>query len=114
MKINANKIVLKTADLTNRFERFSTWISLISAATELKTVARKWKHMTFDSLAIKQESELFVVKETQKTFSLEALLCLQDQKPLPRDSSIWNLCPYFDQDGIMRIGGRLNLSVLPM
>lgn len=70
--------------------------------------------MTFDSLTIKQESELFVVKETQKTFFLEELLCLQDQKPLPRDSSIRNLCPYLDQDGIMRIGGRLNLSVLPM
>ncbi|XP_065925824.1 uncharacterized protein [Magallana gigas] len=114
IRINANKLMLKTADLTNRFEKFSTWNSLISAVTVLKTAARKWKHMTFDSLTIKQESELFVVKETQKTFFLEELLCLQDQKPLPRDSSIRNLCPYLDQDGIMRIGGRLNLSVLPM
>lgn len=70
--------------------------------------------MTFDSLAIKQDSELFVVKETQKTFFLEYLLCLQDQKPLPRDSSIRNLCPFLDQDGIMRIGSRLNLRVLTM
>lgn len=55
-------------------------------------VGRKWKHTTFDSLAMKQESELFLV----------------------RDSSLQNIWPYLDQDSIMRIGGRLNLSVLPI
>lgn len=55
-------------------------------------VGRKWKHTTFDSLAMKQESELFLV----------------------RDSSLQNIWPYLDQDSIMRIGGRLNLSVFPI
>lgn len=55
-------------------------------------VGRKWKHTTFDSLAMKQESELFLV----------------------RDSSLQNIWPYLDQDIIMRIGGRLNHSVLPI
>lgn len=51
-------------------------------------VGRKWKHTTFDSLAMKQESELFLV----------------------RHSSLQIIWPYLDQDIIMRIGGRLNLS----
>lgn len=55
-------------------------------------VGREWKHTTFDSLAMKQQSELFLV----------------------RDSSLQDIWPYLDQDSIMRIGGRLNLSLLPI
>ena len=113
IRVNANRTVVEDFNLTKNFEKFSSWDSLVSAITVLKIFIRQKKQNVSDLVTIRRDSELFIIKETQKTFFLDDMYCLQHKKLLPRDSPVLKLCPYLSEDGIMKIGGRLNLSVLP-
>ena len=114
IRICVKKTVLEENNITSHFEKFSTWDSLVSAFAVFKSLLRRRKNIEFDSVTVKQESELFIIKNIQKTFFPEELACLQSTKPLPKDSCLRNLCPFLDQNGLLRIGGRFNLSVLPV
>ncbi|XP_062594607.1 uncharacterized protein LOC134256029 [Saccostrea cucullata] len=112
IRVSAKRTVIKDFNLTKIFENVSSWNSLVSALTVLKTFIRKRKQIVTDPVTVRRDSELVIIKETQKTFFLDDIYCLQHKKPLQRDSSVLKLCPYLSEDGIMKVGGRLNLSVL--
>lgn len=40
------------------------------------------------------------------------LKCLQKSKPLPNNSKILKLDPFLDTEGILRVGGRIQLAAL--
>ncbi|XP_021362346.1 uncharacterized protein LOC110456114 [Mizuhopecten yessoensis] len=69
------------------------------------------KHDTEDirtDVDLKKEAEMFLLKDIQEeTFPLE-LHCLKEKKPLPKASSLINLSPTLDKDGLLRVGGRLS------
>ncbi|XP_061193706.1 uncharacterized protein LOC133201933 [Saccostrea echinata] len=113
IRVSAERTVVKDFNLTKNFENFSSWDSLVCALAVLKTFIRKKKQIVSDPVTIRRDSESVIIKETQKTFFLDDIYCLQHKKPLQRDSSVLKLCPYLSDDGIMKVGGRLNLSVLP-
>ncbi|XP_062607667.1 uncharacterized protein LOC134269481 [Saccostrea cucullata] len=112
IRVSAKRTVINDFNLTGIFENFSSWDSLVSALTVLKTFIRKKKQIVSDPVTVRRDSESVIIKETQKTFFLDDIYCLQHKKPLQRDSSVLKLCPYLSEDGIMKVGGRLNLSVL--
>lgn len=56
---------------------------------------------------------MLIIKETQKQFYQKEINALHAGRPLPRDSTILALSPYLD-DGLLRVGGRINLCDLPV
>ena len=92
-----------------RFQRFSTWNSLINAISMLRYVVLHKQGVQCDRLSssFRRTTETFIIKLVQQeTFDLE-ITALRSGKAIPKNSSIVNLDPYLDDDSILRVGGRL-------
>ncbi|XP_052817602.1 uncharacterized protein LOC128243724 isoform X1 [Mya arenaria] len=111
---------------TKRFEKFSDWQKLVNAISLLMHVGKALKSKTAESscqgwhlckwyktVKSHNEAKNFIIKQFQHEAYSKEILCLRDGKPLPRDSSISTLSPYLDEDGILRVGGRLKNADLP-
>ncbi|KRX12510.1 Transposon Tf2-6 polyprotein, partial [Trichinella nelsoni] len=59
------------------------------------------------------KAEKFWWKTLQKEEFPEELESLKREKKLPKSSRLWPLNPYIDDNGILRVGGRLRHSDLP-
>ena len=88
------------------------------AVTFLRRVARSRKtlsashndpHVSTDTTVTEyQNAEMFLLKEVQRECFGEVIACLSTGKRLPRTSSIISLCPILDNDGLLRVGGRIS------
>lgn len=102
----------------HRFERFSTWWSLLRAIARIKRLAMSFQKFqktseTFVSPVTPDElsqSELFIVKQVQRECFPKEVSALMEGRELHRTSSIISLSPILDSSGIMRVGGRLRHS----
>lgn len=56
--------------------------------------------------------ETLIIKYTQRETYNKEFSCLAAGKKISKDSLLRKLNPYVDEDGLLRIGGRLNRSVL--
>lgn len=112
-EIRAEIVTLKTISSKStlgisRFNRFGSWSSLVRAITLIKRrLSKKGNEIS------RLDSELLIIKETQKQFYQKEINALHAGRPLPRDSTILALSPYLD-DGLLRVGGRINLCDLPV
>ena len=102
---------------TERFERFSSWKSLIRAVMCLQRLVNMCKTRTNSQLdnwshsdAI-QKAELLVLKELQQECFLKDIKLLSEKKQLSKDSRIAHLAPFLDENGLLRVGGRINAAI---
>ncbi|XP_043211906.1 uncharacterized protein LOC122376197, partial [Amphibalanus amphitrite] len=54
-----------------------------------------------------QAAEVWVVAREQAQSYAEEVRCLTQQRPLPSSSSLLPLAPFQDEDGLIRVGGRI-------
>ncbi|XP_062585397.1 uncharacterized protein LOC134247072 [Saccostrea cucullata] len=103
---------------TERFERFSSWKSLIRAVMTLQKLARKLQTSqnsqqdteSTSHIDDVQKAECLVLRELQKEHFQRDIEFIMDEKPLPRDSKITQLSPFLDKSGLLRVGGRINAA----
>lgn len=113
-KITTNHLSPVPACLgTKRFERFSSWKSLFSAIASLQRIVRNRRDGYHDTKPISQcdalrKAEILILKETQQEHFTTDIKCLANDKPLAKNSSIATLSPYLDENGLLRVGGRIN------
>ena len=84
--------------ILSRFAKFSDWLSLVRAVARLERRAKKNKDDNLTSVCERQRAVSFIVKLVQKH---------EMEKNCARD-----LDPFVDEDGILRVGGRLRNSSL--
>ena len=60
-----------------------------------------------------QQAEHAILKYVQRHCFEKEVLCLQNKQNLTRKSSIYRLDPYMDENGLLRVGGRLRRSTIP-
>ncbi|MGH0125412.1 UNVERIFIED_CONTAM: hypothetical protein FKN15_068962 [Acipenser sinensis] len=112
---------------SRRFERFSTWKSLTRAITCLAHVARLFKKVTpkeatnckgwhFCQKAYSVEElswakDVIIRTVQQETYARE-LECIRNGKEIPKDSSLRKLDSFIDENGLMRVGGRITEAKL--
>lgn len=65
--------------------------------------------MNNTSYDVRTASASYIVRSTQQEHFSE-YQCLKDGNKISRNSPIFNLDPFIDADGVMRVGGRLNHS----
>ncbi|XP_062603303.1 uncharacterized protein LOC134265078 [Saccostrea cucullata] len=102
---------------TSRLKRFSSWKSLLSAIRVLLRFVTKFRNKnketeTNDTELIRQAENQIVRAVQLDTYPRETE-ALMDNRPTPRTSSILKLAPFIDDVGIIRVGGRLQISDLP-
>lgn len=96
-------------NIVDRLESFSAWSSAVSAVTCLKRAARGVKNgEKMPSCEERLEAERFIIKSLQRKAFSEEIQALSDQLTVKGTSPLYKLDPYFDQNGIIRVGGRLS------
>ena len=58
------------------------------------------------------EAEILILNHLQACAYPEEILCLKQDKPLKRSSSLYKLNPFLE-DGLLRVGGRIEHAPLP-
>lgn len=58
------------------------------------------------------QAEAFWIKQTQSSAYAEELKFLREGKTIPRKSKLIALAPFIDNDGIIRVGGRLSNAMM--
>lgn len=101
-----------------RFERFSSWQSLSSAIARLVHVAKSFKkgsncegwhtHKNPCTQEDLDQAKTVIVQAVQQDAFKEVLKCIKEGTAISRQSPLYALCPYVDQSGLLRIGGRLS------
>ena len=101
-----------------RFARFSRWESLLKAIIFLKLVARSVSKPDIDQKndsanKHRQDSTHFLLKNAKRESYPEEIQSLQNNKPLSNSSYIRALSPFLDDNGLIRVGGRLERAQIP-
>lgn len=90
-----------------RFERFSTWTSLVRAIACLKGFLGRTRSERPNAVALKEDAELFIIKQAQNDRYLSEILAIKGGKHPPLNSSLISLNPVLDQNGLLSVGGRV-------
>lgn len=77
------------------------------------TVTHRWKAKWQPSVEVLQAGEDFLLKRLQAMYFPEEYSALSDRKQISPNSRLSKLDPLLDNKGVMRVGGRLNMSQLP-
>lgn len=105
--------------ILDKFEKFSEWSTLIRALTILRRKVKVHKGdlpKSKESTTLEERSatELFVIKLVQENAFANEIKTLKANKAVPKtkDNKLYKLSPFLDEEGILRVGGRLSQAVL--
>ena len=108
-----------------RFKRFSSLQSLIRAVAHLKHIAHSFAHPTdkcerwhlcrkWSAVDNQEEVKKFLIKAVQHEVYAEEIRCISEKKNLPTRSTIRDLNPVIDSEGLFRVGGHITHSQLTL
>lgn len=105
---------------SSRFERFSSWKSLVRAVTTLTHIAksfskslpnnicRKW-HQCTETLDVEiSQAKSTIIKTVQREVYREEFESLTRYSKVPERSTLQRLDPFIDEQGLLRVGGRIH------
>ncbi|XP_044152743.1 uncharacterized protein LOC122940262 [Bufo gargarizans] len=114
---------------SHRFKRFSTWKSLVRAITCLAHIARAFKETNCNdvrqckgwhhcqevyTVTEFQQSKKIIIHTIQHEVFAKEIDCITNHKSIPKSSSLKKLDPFLDEDGLLRVGGRLKQASLEL
>ncbi|XP_076829473.1 uncharacterized protein LOC143475509 [Brachyhypopomus gauderio] len=105
--------------LQDRLCKFSDWTRAVKAVARLKRWIKEIKHLQSrsgeaTSLAERSEAELTIIKMSQEKALFKEIQHIKNQSmPNVRDmTKLHRLNPFLDEQGILRVGGRLSHATL--
>ncbi|KAK7910443.1 hypothetical protein WMY93_015127 [Mugilogobius chulae] len=110
-------------DAVSRFEHFSNWKSLCKAVARLIHIAKSfsdksankcsgWHYCNDVSPSELNKAECLIIRTVQQECYSQELSAIRKEQSLPKTSPILKLNPFIDNDGLLRVGGRLRHSQL--
>ncbi|XP_033729155.1 uncharacterized protein LOC117318258 [Pecten maximus] len=108
-----------------RFESFSSLQSLVRAIAWIIHIAdsfrktngicRGW-HRCSSSLTVDagKRATYLIIREVQNKFYGTEIECLKAGNPISKNSNILSLSPVLDEDGLLRVGGRMCRAQIPL
>lgn len=109
---------------THRFQRFSSWKSLVRAVATLTHIARtfsqstrtetcsKWHHCMRHCTTEFSQAKFTIIKAVQQDVYKEEFKNLTQDSRVSQHSSLKRLDPFIDNEGMMRVGGRIRVADL--
>ncbi|XP_056001163.1 uncharacterized protein LOC130048455 [Ostrea edulis] len=93
---------------TNLFLRFSSWESLIRGLSFMRrSIHRKLNLEDISPTKLHKDMEMIFIKSAQYEVYRHDIERLQDHKSVVKGSPLRNLDPYLDDEGLLRVGGRI-------
>ncbi|XP_058827669.1 uncharacterized protein LOC131687599 [Topomyia yanbarensis] len=108
-------VVQSTSQENPLFERYSSFGRLVQITAYLRQfiIRCRSKHHDYEaflSTVELQEAKEALVKVVQQEVFPEELIQFKQKRPVPSKSPLKNRYPFLDENGIIRVGGRLNFS----
>ena len=96
--------------VSNRWwERLSVWTRVVGLGARLL----QWRyHKTDSRLDLQLRSERLIYRIIQEDLFGEDIAVLRKGKSLPMYSRLFQISPFLDELGVLRVGGRLQVSQL--
>lgn len=109
-RVNVNLAVMCDEPLIKRFSTYERMINVVSICLRWRPHNRAKGYISPKEIST---TERKIIKTVQsESFDLE-IKCLRTNKTLPTNSTILKLDPFIDEEGVIRVGGRIQLSALP-
>ncbi|XP_077978095.1 uncharacterized protein LOC144433628 [Glandiceps talaboti] len=100
-------------NLKNRISRFSEWSKVVGAVARIRRLVRNKKgSKDFSSPQERQEAERYIIRCIQGEAFAKEIKELKLTR-VKKGSSIHNLNPFLDSEGVLRVGGRLKKADIP-
>ena len=110
-------VVKESCNLIDYVSRFSSWTRAVGVISYLRRPFKKNKPKTVTAtVAERQDAEILIFKELQHSAFKNEITSLshKEQKPkLTKQSRLLRMDPFIDDQGLTRVGGRLENSTLP-
>ena len=124
VSVLATDISVRVPSVSDKFSNYSTWASLLRGMTFLLHIAwtysgrfkkcHGWHACPSSELTEeRQAAKVNILRSVQRDIFADEIESLESGKPVPRGSPLRTLDPYLDEDGLIRVGGRLRRSKLP-
>lgn len=102
--------IIREEPIIARFSSYEHMLNVISFCLRWNPQNRMKGHINPQEIS---NTEKVIIKSVQaESFELE-MKCLRDNKPLPTSNTLLKLDPFIDEDGLLRVGGRIHLSSVP-
>lgn len=126
VRVNATNVVTESSThklFSSHFERFSNWKSLLKAVARLIHIAqsfsnknsnscRSWCYCNNISSSEMDKAERLIIHTVQQQCFSQEISAVRKDQSLSKNSPILRLNPFIDNEGILRVGGRLQHSML--
>lgn len=105
-------------ELWELVHRYSSWDRLLRITAQCRRAVARFKRTSTsfeDTLSTGEleEARIYWVKATQCSYFQSELGILRRGKTLPTTNPLLKLTPFLDNNGLLRLGGRLQRSLLP-
>ncbi|XP_049918800.1 uncharacterized protein LOC126401515 [Epinephelus moara] len=122
LQVSALKTTTEVNQLgSQRMTKFSRWSSLIRAIARLLHIVhafrsgtskdsfcKGWHHCgTGVTVEESEQAKNIVIRSVQEETYTEEIKCIIEQREIPKGSPIKNLDPFIDDQGLLRVGGRI-------
>ena len=113
-----NLVVSETIDPARisswtRLRRVAAWVLRFYENTKQKEKEKRNLSQTLQVVEI-VTAERFLVRDAQSSSFTPELKLLKENGNLPDSNKLSSLCPFIDEEGLLRVGGRLKFLQLPM
>ena len=103
--------------LLDHFHKFSDWSRVVKAFARLKRFAKEIKGLKprsceATSLEERRDAELTIIRMVQEATLSQEIKGLQHHKEIQTKDKLNKLSPFLDDQGILRVGGRLTHAAL--
>ena len=88
------------------WSRFSKWTRLMGVVSRILS----WQPKKLLSGELRRKTELVLIRTVQQELFAEELEVLKAKKSLSKDSKLYQLNPFLDEEQLLRVGGRLQNS----
>ncbi|XP_052386018.1 uncharacterized protein LOC127933238 [Carassius gibelio] len=102
--------------LLDWLQKFSDWLRMIKAVARLKRYVKEAKDhkksCNIVNLQETKEAEVTIIKMVQAAAFTQEIKTLQHQEVMQTKNRVSKLCPFLDNQGLLREGGRLTHAAL--
>ena len=100
-------------DIISHLEKFSNWKKMCNVTTNIFIFSTKLRRQDVTNEVSRRSAIFFIIREIQKIGFGEVYSILAAKNELPRTNELASLNPFLDEDGLLRVGGRLRHGDLP-
>jgi len=104
---------VEQVSLSDRLSKFSSWSKETQAVALLIRCVRRDKSTNHSTVQEREDAQHVIIKDLQRQICPEEIKLLSKKTQLPRQSKLYKMHTFLDQDGLPKVGGRLkNASLL--